>query len=79
MICIRDSDRRPFDSGRQIGVAKRRFRDSGLRISMSKLRKIDSCRYGVTRAGESMCTSFTLTQQIFEEFGGGVMGLAVSL
>lgn len=37
---------------------------------MSKLRKIDSCCYGVTHAGESMCTTCTLTQQIFEELGG---------
>lgn len=51
MILIPDSDWRPFDSGRQIGVAKRRFRDSGLRIPVSKLRKIDSCRHGVTHAG----------------------------
>lgn len=48
VTCLCDSERRPFDSGRQIGVAQRRFRDSGLRISVSELKIIDSYRHGVT-------------------------------
>lgn len=77
MICVRDSDRRPFDSGRQIGVAKRRFPDSGFRISVSELRKIDSCCHGVTHAGESICTSSTLTQRILGELGAVISLTAI--
>ena len=42
---------------------------------MSELGKTDSCCHGVIHAGESMCTSSTLTQRILEELGV-VMGLA---
>lgn len=69
MICVRDSDRRTFDSECQIGIAKRRFRDSGLRISVSKLQKIDCCSHDVTHPGREPHMSCVMMQQIREELG----------